>query len=261
MHATPRTLIEAFLPFEGEVALAKVYDAASLVGMADQPIRLAIRRLIAAGEVRQEGRGRAGTLSLTEAGRRHLQRDRYSVALALAHDAGEAVWDQHWRLVAVSTPEADRRVRDGLRRDLIRLGAVAISTGLYVSPHDLVAALDPGSDPYLSTATTADLCVQGVKDPLLIAEMLWPQRPVRAAYRELDAALRHDAANTDAPTVRRMLELAHALEHAMRGDPLLPLELRSQPWPPSQIRRAWAQRWEELSGGDAPVYAGWLPVG
>ncbi|WPF83928.1 PaaX family transcriptional regulator [Sanguibacter sp. 4.1] len=257
---SPRTVVEAFLPPAGDVPLAVVYDTANLAGLADQPVRLAIRRLVASGDVDQAGRGRAGTLSLTSTGRRRLQRDRESLTLARAQDAGDAPWDGHWRLMAVTTPERERAVRDTLRRGLHELGAVAISTGLYVSPHDLGSELTGDARPYLSTATTSDLDVRGATSPTVIAEMLWPSGPTIAAYATLDEALRRDASDPEVPVVVRMLLLADALEVAIRDDPLLPLELRGAPWAPSQTRTTWADRWETLSKESAtPVYRGWWP--
>lgn len=257
---SPRTVVEAFLPPAGSAPLAAIYDTANLAGLADQPVRLAIRRLVASGDVEQAGRGRAGTLSLTSTGRRRLERDRESLALAFAQDAGDAPWDGSWRLIAVTTPERERAVRDTLRRALHELGAVAVSTGLYVSPHDLAAGLPDEARPYLSTATTADLDVRGTTSPTAIAEALWPSEPVVAACSTLDEALHRDASDTEAPAVVRMLQLADALEVAIRDDPLLPLELRSAPWAPSRSRAAWARRWRELSAeAQTPVYQGWLP--
>ncbi|MBI9113589.1 PaaX family transcriptional regulator [Sanguibacter suaedae] len=254
----PRTVVEAFLPDVGEARLADVYDTARLAGLADQPVRLAIRRLVAGGDVVQVGRGRAGTLRLTGEGRRRLRRDRQGVALASAQDAGEAPWDGRWRMIAVSVPERERAVRDALRRDLGDLGAVAVSTGLYVSPHDLLDALRDDAGPYLSTATTDDLAVRGTTDPLEIAELLWPHRPTVAAYATVDEALRADAADTTSPDVVRQLRLADALERALRDDPLLPPELRGDPWPPARSRAAWARRWESLrSDGGNLVYGDW----
>lgn len=257
---SPRTVVEAFLPPAGDVPLAVVYDAANLAGLADQPVRLAIRRLVASGDVEQTGRGRAGTLSLTSSGRRRLQRDRESLALASAQDAGDAPWDGHWRLMAVTTPERERAVRDTLRRALSELGAVAISTGLYVSPHDLVIELPGDARPYLSTATTRDLDVRGTTSPTAIAEALWPSEPTIDAYATLDEALHRDASDPGVPVVVRLLLLADALEVAIRDDPLLPLELRGAPWAPSQTRATWADRWETLSEeSPSPVYRGWWP--
>lgn len=257
---TPRTLVEAFLPLVDEVSLAEVYDAANLAGLDDQPVRLAIRRLIAAGDAVQRGRGRAGELRLTDEGRGRLQRDRQSLALAFAQDAGEAAWDGRWHLVAVSAPESDRRIRDGLRRELIGLGAVAVSTGLYVGPHDLREVLPAEIAPYITTAATSDLSVQGVRDPLVIAETLWPQAPIIDAYAHLDETLQRDAGDETLPNVVAQLVLAEALERAMRHDPLVPLELRSRPWHPSGVRDEWLRRWEALDDDSgATIYAGWWP--
>lgn len=257
---TPRTVIEAFLPFQGEVSLARVYDTANGAGLDDQPVRLAIRRLIAAGDIVQHGRGRAGTLSLTGDGHLRLQRDRQSLALAFAQDTGEMKWDRRWHLVAVSAPESHRGIRDSLRRELLKLGAATISTGLYASAHDLRDILPPDSAPYITTATTTDLSVQGVNDPFLIAETLWPQAPIIAAYQSLADAIQQDSDNATLPQDVRLLRLAEALEYAMRNDPLVPPELRNHPWPPAIVREAWAQRWEELSSDDeTTIYSGWWP--
>ena len=256
----PRTVIEAFLPLTGGAPLADIYDTANLVGLADQPVRLAIRRLVASGDVEQTGRGRAGTLNLTSTGRRRLERDRQSLALASAQDEGDAPWDGRWRLIAVTTPERERAVRDTLRRELHELGAVAISTGLYVSPHDLVTELPDEVWPYLSTGTTNDLGVRGTTNPREIAETLWPSQPTIAAYSTLDEALSRDTSDTDVPAVVRMLLLAESLEQAIREDPLLPLELRSAPWSPSKTRATWADRWDALSEqAQSPLYRGWRP--
>lgn len=257
---SPRTVIEAFLPPTGSTPLGAIYDTANLAGLADQPVRLALRRMVASGDIEQTGRGRAGMVALTSSGRRRLERDRQSLALAHAQDAGDAPWDGHWRLIAVTTPESERAVRDTLRRGLHELGAVAISTGLYVTPHNLVAELPAEVGPYLSTATTRDLNVRGTTSAQAIAEALWPREPTIASYSTLDEALHRDASDTGVPTVVRMLLLADALELAIREDPLLPVELRGTPWSPSQTRTAWAQRWDLLSEDvQSPVYRGWWP--
>ena len=259
MRIAPRTVVEAFLPHEGDVSLSEVYDAANLAGLDDQPVRLAIRRLVAAGDIVTHGRGRRGAMSLTDAGRERLLHDRQSLALAFAQDAGSARWDGRWRLIAVSVPESHRAVRDTVRTQLLERGAAVASTGLYVSPHDLVRSLPRGASHYLTTATTADVCVHGVRDPLRIAETLWPSAPIVAAYRHIEEVLDDDA---DRPEVVRALMLAEALERAMRDDPLLPLELRRGPWAPTAIRGRWARRWDTLRETDAGgVYAGWWPPG
>ncbi|GAA2674089.1 MULTISPECIES: PaaX family transcriptional regulator [Actinosynnema] len=251
---TPRTVIEALLPDEGEVALALVYDAANAVGVADQPLRLALRRMASAGELTLDGRGRGGSTRLTGLGQERLRRDRVGLALAFAQDAGDAPWDGRWWLAAISTPERERAVRDALRRDLLAAGAAPISTGLYASPHDLTDVVDADARAHLVTASATALDLRGVDDPAEITEALWPAAPVDRAYDAVEEALADDRGT---PLVRR-LRLAAALEAAMREDPLVPPELRTRPWRPSRLRLAWLERWHALADGAAEVYRGWL---
>ncbi|GAB2697640.1 PaaX family transcriptional regulator [Thalassiella azotivora] len=253
-----RTVLEAFLPARGEVPLGPVYDAANQAGVGDQTLRLAIRRMVAAGDVTQSGRGRSGALALTEQGRDAFRRDRAGLALAAAQDTGELAWDGRWRLVALSVPERDRRVRDTARRDLLDVGAVAVSTGLYVSPHDLDDVLPAATRAHLTTATATDLDVRGTRDPRAITEMLWPAAPVLEVYEATRQALAADRDDGSTPVLVRRLLLADALERSMRHDPLVPPELRAGPWPPSALRLAWAERWEQLSArDDYRLYDGW----
>ncbi|AFR31383.1 PaaX family transcriptional regulator [Arthrobacter sp. Rue61a] len=259
---SPRTVLEAFLTGSREASLEAVYDTANLAGIADQPIRLAIRRLISAGDVTQHGRGRAGTIALTSKGVERLERDRQGLVLAMAQDHGAAPWDGQWHLIAVTVPEHDRSTRDALRRELSGLGACAIATGLYVTPHHLLDVLPCASQGYLSSASTSDLNIRGTHDPRAIAEMLWPEAPIVDAYEVINKTLWEDAADTSTPDLVRLLELADAMERAVRDDPLVPNELRRGAWAPTSIRAAWAQRWIALQeAADTPIYSGWLPDG
>ena len=260
MTPAPRTVVEAFLPADGETPLNLLYDTANAVGLDDQPVRLAIRRMLAAGEVVQTGRGRRGTLALTDAGRVRLGRDRLALRLALGQDHGRAPWDGWWRLLAVSVPESDRSVRDALRRDLTEMGAAAVSTGLYVTPHDL-GELTGAAHLVRATATTLD--VRGITDPIAIAELLWPAAPIIAGYAVVEQAVSRALAVTNAAdhaVVAHQLLLADALESAMRHDPLIPAELRSG-WPPSRVRRSWYEAWTALATRlpEDLLYRGWLP--
>lgn len=255
-------MLEALLPAEGSAPLALVYETANLAGLEDQPLRLAIRRACAAGDVQQRGRGRAGNVELTAAGRARLARDRVGLALALAQDAGQAPWDGRWHLVALTVPERDRAIRDGLRRELLASGAAPVATSLYVSPHDLSDVLPAAARGATATAVATHLDVRGTTEPRALAEQLWPAAPVVAAYDAVTRALADDERG-GAPVPVRQLRLADALERAMRDDPLIPVELRAAPWAPSRARRAWAQRWQALRAlpGGAHLYPGWLDEG
>lgn len=262
LRISPRTVVEALLPFDGDVPLDLVFDTANQVGITDQPLRLAVRRLVAAGDVIQVGRGRSGTLQPTAQGRQHLSLDRQALALAWAQDSGKARWDRRWRLISASIPEQQRSIRDTVRRRLTGLGAIAISTGLYVSPHDLRHALPREAEPWLVTATTEDLVFHGQADPTEMAETLWPAGPTVNTYRVLDAALREKLEDTGLPDTAKRLYIAQAYEDAMRDDPLLPTDLRRGIWEPTEIRQGWAQMWVTTATGEAQrIYDGWTTSG
>lgn len=256
---SPRTLIEAFLPFTGEVSLTVIYDTANKADLEDQPIRLALRRMMSAGDIEQHGRGRAGAISLTESGRGRLSADRMALQLALAQDADQATWDGRWRLLALSAPESERTIRDSFRREILSLGAASISTGLYLSPHDLTPLLSAVVVPYLVTATADTLTVRGTADPHQIVEALWPAHHTQGAYTSLSDAIDDDDPALS-PLIRQLL-LADALEASLRDDPLIPNTLRSTPWEPTHIRRRWLEHWNDARQDDATraIYKGWLP--
>ena len=261
---SPRTLIEAFLPLAGPTSLGVVYDTATAVGIDHHPLRLALRRMTAAGETEVSGRGRRAVARLTEVGRERLDRDRLGLRLALAQDEGTVTWDGRWRLLAVSTPEAHRRERDALRRELTEAGAAKVSTGLFITPNDLGRMLTPSHWTTLVRAVAEQVDLGGVTDPLEITEMLWPAEPVLAGYRNLAHILEEvdgTATLTPAEALVTQLRLAEALEQALRPDPLIPAVLRQGPWPATAVRQSWRSCWTSLASrtDGAGLYQGWLP--
>ncbi|MFJ9842920.1 PaaX family transcriptional regulator C-terminal domain-containing protein [Kitasatospora sp. NPDC101155] len=251
--AAPRTVVEACFDPQGTASLDYVYDVAAAAGLSDQPVRLAIRRLEAAGVLRQEGRGRKGRLLLTDAGRLRADTDVRFIALAYAQDAGLAPWDGLWRLYTFSVPEQRRAERDALRVALTRLGAVALAPGAYVSPHDLLEELvgetsEATVGTYLITAEATRLIGPGFTDAVAVAERLWPAADTIEAYQPLADTLGEDSRADGSPAelVAAALGLADAFSQAMEHDPLLPPELRPTPWPPSQLRQRFREKWDEI---------------
>lgn len=246
---TPREVVELSLAEHGHAALAEVYDAANLLGIADQPLRLAIRRLADAGLVVQSGRGRAGTLRATEHGRRRALLDEAYWEFAVRQDDGEVRWDGNWHLLAFTVPESRRAERDRLRVALSRLGAAPLTPGLFVSPHDLGPALDAESDGsairYL-TAATAEHVAHGGRPIADLIEDLWPLDTLRAAYLDLLGVMdrwESPAASGGTAGLAGRLAVFAALERAIGTDPLLPAELLPDDWPGRPTRNLVRQTW------------------
>lgn len=61
----------------------------------------------------------------------------------------------------VGAPERERAARDSLRRILTASGGVALSTGTFLSAHDLRPLLDPSMRRYVISVTARDLEVRG----------------------------------------------------------------------------------------------------
>ncbi|GAA2844557.1 phenylacetic acid degradation operon negative regulatory protein [Leucobacter komagatae] len=259
-----RTLIEGSFDASGQAQLSAVYDVGLALGLPEQTVRLALRRMQAAGELTQVGRGRAGRIELTPRARARTRRENALVEFAFAQDAGEARWDGAWRLYAFSVPERSRAERDSLRAALTWLGAAPVVAGMYVSPHELGEELAGVVAPttierWLVRGTTVDLAIPGASTPQQIAETLWPAETTLAAYAPLATVLATLPAGSldEVSSTARALQLAEGLDRALAVDPLLPGELRPAGWEPRRLREAFAAEWAALehTWGALPVFS------
>lgn len=235
---TARFVVEGLVRPDGTAALAEVYEVGNALGIADQPMRLTIRRLIAAGDYVQEGRGRAGLLRHTAEAERH---DPEFVRFAYRRDAGAEPWDGWWHLVVFTVPESERARRDAVRRSLLRLGGAALHPGVYVSPNPFAEVPDD-----CWTAGTRDLRHAGTGHPPDLAARLWPLGEIAARYENLARLSARPLPTGRVEVLRHALELAAAFDHAMVPDPLLPRELLPGGWPPAAARAAFRDTWEVL---------------
>ncbi len=264
-QVSPRTLIEACIPAEGRAELDVVYDLGLAMGLSEQTVRLALRRMQGEGILEQRGRGRAGHLVLTAQGALRAERDRALIEFAFAQDRGEVPWDGRWRLYGFSVPERLRAERDGLRRLLTVLGAAPLLPGVYVSPHDLDTELRRSVQPetldqYLIVSVGEDLRVPGCETPRDLAERLWPAAEVDAGYDRLAAELDRRPATAPAGPVAvtaRALELVDALDAGLLADPLLPGELLPEVWRPRRLRAEFDAEWAALRDAEPglPIFA------
>lgn len=260
-----RTIVEGSFDETGVADLAAVYDVGLALGVPEQTVRLAIRRMAAAGELVQEGRGRAGRIIRSSDALRRSRSESRLIDFAFAQDAGAHPWDGNWRLYAFSVPESARPERDALRAGLTAFGAAPIASGLYGTPHDLreglLDYLPPGVvDRWLISAATPALVLPGRHSTTAIVELLWPAGETLAAYEPLANVL----AGTEIPrtsdpvaVTAAALLLAEGLDRALSVDPLLPGELRPSDWPPATLRARFLHSWEQLRalGPTLPVFA------
>ncbi|GGZ52968.1 putative repressor in the phenylacetic acid catabolism [Streptomyces inusitatus] len=258
VHVSTRDLVEALIRQDHTVDAGELYDAAPLLGMTDQQVRLCVKRLVAEGRFSHEGRGRRAVLRAIGETERGLEPDVEFVAHAIRQDAGLEPWDGVWHLVAFAVPETSRAARDALRTALVRLGGAPLQGGLYVSPNAWEPYVEEHADSlgllgHLTFLTTTDLRRGGESDPAALARELWPLEEIADRHRRLEAVARprlewiHSRPElSGAEMVALAVELATEFTRAMEPDPLLPPELLPDPWPGVEARALVAGCWSQL---------------
>lgn len=112
----------------GLVALMECFD------VPESTVRVVAARMRKEGWLDSRREGRETVYSLTDAAWRLLDEGR---ARIFARASGP--WDGRWHMVVYSVPEADRALREQLRKRLSWLGFGLLSASVWISPHDRAA--------------------------------------------------------------------------------------------------------------------------
>jgi phenylacetic acid degradation operon negative regulatory protein len=242
-----RVLVFGMARPDGTIAAGELYDVAAACGQSDEQVRSCLRRLVAEGLLARDGAGRAAVYRTTPTGDALRVGSLERHELAYRQDRTGQGWDGLWHLAAFAIPEHRRAARDRLRDRLIDAGGAAVNNGLYVSPHrweaevaEVAAGLDIAE--HLTTASTADLVVGGVRAPRELARRLWPVDELAGSYQRFVAEHshvvpilerlrdRHDRIS-DRDFLPGALAMVIAFQQVFLRDPLLPPELLPRPWP------------------------------
>ena len=121
----------------GEVRLRDLIALMGCFGVAETTVRVVATRLRGEGWLASRRDGRATTYRLTEDAWRLLNVGRERI-----FDRAAGPWDGQWHMVIYSVPEADRAVRDQLRKKLSWLGFGQLAPSVWVSPHDRLAQVE-----------------------------------------------------------------------------------------------------------------------
>lgn len=247
MPIPTRVLVLGMAHDDGTLEAAEVYDVGEACGQTAEQLRSCLRRLVSEGLFTRHGNGRTATYVPTESGRVSLDRSLQRMRLSYAQDRAGRGWDRRWHLAGFAVPETRRAVRDGFRDLLLAMGGAAVQGGLYVSPHaweDDVRREAERLDmiEHLMLATTAELEVNGNRDPRELASMLWPLDVVARGYEKfvdehqhvpvrLEAMKQRHGRMADADFLPLALTMAVAYTECSARDPYLPPELLPRPWP------------------------------
>ena len=214
----------------GELDASALYDAADALGFTSTRIRLTLRRLVDAGSITVEGRGRAAVVRLTAAGLTERSTDLTWVAAAHRLDAGLDAWDDAWHLAAFEIPERSRAARDAVRGALVDLLCAPLSGGLYLSPWPIEPWIGPIAETHgiadrMSYVESSSISVGGHRDPAGIAAAAWPVERMAdgyAAFVERWRPVADRPPSEPADAVRAAFTASAEIEDLLRIDPVLP---------------------------------------
>jgi phenylacetic acid degradation operon negative regulatory protein len=203
-----------------ELPVAQLVRLTGLFGISENRARVALSRMVAAGEASSDGSGRyrlAGHLAARQS------RQSASRAGTTGSFAGE------WWLAVVTMTGSSAEVR-GARRRALAYGRLAeLREGVWMRPANLAVHLPAPLDGDIEVMTALP------EHPVELARRLWDltawSARARSLLRDL-LALGPDGPEALAPG----FELSAAVLRHLQADPLLPPELVPTDWPGTSLR-------------------------
>jgi phenylacetic acid degradation operon negative regulatory protein len=187
-----------------------------LFGIADGTVRVALSRMVAAGDLTQVDGAYELTARLL---RRQARQDDSRTPRVRA-------WDGTWEIAVVTAERRTAAERAALRQAMAELRLAELREGTWLRPANL------GRDrPQSLLRQCTFLRGRPEGDPRELAATLWDLDDWAARARALDAALGREGSLADRFTVS-----AAVLRHLL-ADPLLPEELLPREWPGRALRR------------------------
>ena len=228
---------------------AALVRAGEIFGIAEGTTRVALSRMLAAGELETDD----GTYTLAG----HLL-DRMARQDASRRPALKR-WGGDWRQAVVTAAGRTASERADLRAAMRELRFAEVREGVWMRPDNLT-----GADPAHARAVADDQCTwmrACVEDARSLARELWDLAGWARRAQALRRRMRTSRRELDSPTPTALREgfvLAAAVLRHMQADPLMPDVLLPSDWPGRALRaeyddyaRVFAQRWSAALRGPA----------
>ncbi|MFE0748473.1 PaaX family transcriptional regulator C-terminal domain-containing protein [Gordonia sp. NPDC058843] len=200
---------------------------ATELGLRESTVRVALTRLVAAGDLeRTDGRCRLSP-RLVE---RQRRQDR-------ALHPARRDWDGNWDLAVVTIGSESSTDRALLRDTLQKARLGELREGVWARP----ANVDLEFPPELRRRLSFFRAVPEEASTELASRLFAPSTWAASAVELLDAL--HTA-----PALADRFEVAAAIVRHILGDPLLPGELLPEPWPGDRLREGYEGFRNELTG-------------
>lgn len=215
----------------GEARLRHLVALMSCFDVPETTVRVVVTRLRREGWLDSRRDGRETVYALTDAAWELLDEGRERI-----FDRAHGPWDGRWHMVIYSVPEAERALREQLRKKLAWFGFGPLSSSVWLSPHDhtgrLVKAFrdEPAAQLDVFHSTSA-----GTAADRDIARRAWDLHDLDRDYDTLLAEYMPRLAGYRAgPAPRAALvermRLIYDYRHFPFRDPDLPLELLPEGW-------------------------------
>ncbi|MCF6522859.1 PaaX family transcriptional regulator C-terminal domain-containing protein [Streptomyces sp. JJ36] len=198
----------------------------ALFSVAEGTIRVALSRMVAAGELEQ----RDGTYALTA---RLLERQARQDDSRAPHTRP---WHGDWEVAVVTADRRSAAERAALRQTMTGLRLAELREGVWLRPANLDRPLSAGVRTQCTVLTAVP-----EEAPEELATRLWDLPGWARSARELAEAL--DRAREPA---ERFTVAAAILRHLL-ADPVLPPELLPPGWPGARLRACYAEFARELA--------------
>jgi len=246
----------------GEVRLRTLITLMDGFDVPVATVRVVVTRMRKEGWLEARRDGRETVYALTEAAWQLLDEGRTRI---FARVTGP--WDGQWRMVVYSVPEAERALREQLRKRLTWLGFGPLASGVWLCPHDRVAEVRAGftDQPAVridaftarSEGLEADRDMAGRAWDLVAldrdyAELLGRYEPRLAAYRAGEPVGRE--------ALVERVRLIHDYRLFPFRDPDLPPELLPEGWSGRAAHEVFRQA-HGLLRAPAEAYVGGLLAG
>lgn len=241
MQWKPRALIldlfGDYLRYAGsEVRLADITELLAVFDIEAATVRVNLSRLRKEGWFTTRRIGRETVYSLTphmleilNEGRERIFRRR------------DETWQGRWTMAIYQVPEAERAVREQLRKQLAWHGFGQLSPSTWLSPHDLITEVREIAAENPLAKVDALWCGTGdLQEDRGLAARCWDLDQLGADYRHFIhnyTALDNEAVNANKNGRTALIERMHIIGDFRRfpfRDPYLPRELQPDSWPSSE---------------------------
>jgi phenylacetic acid degradation operon negative regulatory protein len=214
-----------------ELPTRSLVATAELLGIAPGTARVAMSRMVAAGELSAAGDGYRLTGPLLDRQTRQ----------ALSRRGPSAAWDGSWTTAVVTLDGRPATERADLRAAMAALRHAELREGVWLRPDNLPTGSLPDAEAVVAAQCT--LLDGRPREPAALAARLWDlagwSRHAGALLADVDRLGRRLDDGDPAALAEGFVVSAAVLRH-LQADPLLPAELLPPSWPGPTLRAAHA---------------------